>query len=199
MSILQTFIFIFLIFFTRRVSVPHICKHVCRLLWDEQKQFLLSWLTSNGLFAGEVTGLNLCTDREILSSFHKTNSMFYCLNGKIINYKYSQPAELYVCYSNICVFSASHSGIFTQMQSTPVTRRQTVTVSPHISHTDLRPTCHAGQQGECSPQRKKIRKRKEKRRKSRIRMKMYCINQTNHPHRVSFVSWGREEKPEWIN
>lgn len=31
----------------------------------------------------------------------------------------SQPAELYVCYSNICVFSASHSGIFTQMQSTP--------------------------------------------------------------------------------
>lgn len=119
MSILQTFIFIYFVFFTRRVSVPHICKHVCRLLWDEQKQFLLSWLTFNGLFAGEVTGLNLCTDREILSSFHKTNSMFYCLNGKIINYKYSQPAELYVCYSNICVFSASHSGIFTQMQSTP--------------------------------------------------------------------------------
>lgn len=76
------------------------------------------------------------------------------------------------------------------------THGQTVTVSPHISHTDLRPTCHAGQQGEYSPQRKKIRKRKEKRRKSRIRMKIYCINQTNHPHRVSFVSWRREEKPE---
>lgn len=103
MSILQTFIFIFLIFFTRRVSVPHICKHVCRLLWDEQKQFLLSWLTFNGLFAGEVTGLNLCTDREILSSFHKTNSMFYCLNGKKINYKYSQPRS-YMYVTVISVF-----------------------------------------------------------------------------------------------
>lgn len=103
MSIVQTFIFIFFIFFTRRVSVPHICKHVCRLLWDEQKQFLLSWLTSNGLFAGEVTGLNLCTDREILSSFHKTNSMFYCLNGKKINYKYSQPRS-YMYVTVISVF-----------------------------------------------------------------------------------------------